>query len=464
MNKEFQFSKKWYFPIFLYGIYICFLNIFMYLTSVGDDLQFFELYNGLSLNEVIDVLLKKYKTWSSRYLIEATIGIINAFFNRIWFIIFNIFFFILMLYSFIKLIYDDVKSEGVYVLTGIFLLFPITILYSAGWLATLINYLWPASCALYSSLLIKNMILKRSISKIQLILGIFALIYAINPEQNAAVFTVVTAIVFFYSIYSRKYIGLSLFMFVLSSVMLVSILLSPGNDHRYIVERSVYFPNIDMISLIEKLDLGFMFISSSLFYSPNLMLLILCILIFLVIRKRYDNFWVKFLSIVPLAVIVLFGFLNIYLSQIIDVKIIPFVKGFADGGRYPGVLTLDNFDSVVSYVPSVVAIIATLFLMFSIYYSLCFKSKLLSLFISFLFILGVGAGTIMGFSPPMYSYRTHTVVYVCLMIVIGFLYSLNEDILDSKDKSIFKIILLICVAVSVSIQSISIMSAYDRFY
>lgn len=462
MNKIYTLKNKWYFPVILFGIYFCFIHFFIYFANYNDDAYYTKKFNELSLIEVFKHFNSKLETWSSRYLVEYTIALFYSVLNRFWFAILDVFILILFLYSFIKLIYENVKIESAYFLTGISLLFPIIIMSSAGWLVTTINFLWPASFALYSSLLLKNIILDKYISKYQLVFGILAFIYAVNAEQMSAVLTVITALLFFYSIYKKQNIKLISFMFIISTVHLLYHLLCPGNTSRAKVEMR-WFPDYDMITFVEKIELGFMQIAANMFYAPNLMYLILCLLVFIIIYKKYNDFWVRFLSSVPLAVILIFGFFNKFISSIYNnFNLIPSLKGFAIGDKYTGIVSFDNFSAVTSYVPVMLAVISVLFLAAAIYYCLCFKSKLLSLFMSLIYLLGIGAGSIIGFSPTVYvsHYRTHTIVYLCLMVVIGFIYSKNEDTMDSKSKTVLKTVLLIAVILSLIIQSEKIMNIY----
>ena len=232
MNKIYTIKNKWYFPIILFSIYMLFIHIFIYFTNFGDDARWTKSFNGLSLSEVFIKISNKLETWSSRYLIEYTIALFYAMLNRFWFAVSNFFIFILFLYSFIKLVYEDITIENTYFLTGIFLLFPIGIFSTAGWLATLINFLWPASFALYASLLLKNIILDKDISKHQLIFGLLAFIYAVNVEQISAVFTIITALLLFYSVYKKNNVKLVSLMFLISIVNLIHHLLSPANANR----------------------------------------------------------------------------------------------------------------------------------------------------------------------------------------------------------------------------------------
>lgn len=476
MNKIYTLKNKWYFPVILFGIYFCFIHFFIYFTNFGDDAGFAKGYNdptlpislrkglhGLSLIEAMKLITDKLETWSSRYLVEYTIALFYSVLNRFWFAILDVFILILFLYSFIKLIYENVKIENAYFLTGISLLFPIIIMSSAGWLVTTINFLWSASFALYSSLLLKNIILDKYISKYQLVFGILAFIYAVNAEQMSAVFTVITALLLFYCIYKKQNIKQISFMFIISAFSLLHHLLSPANANRAKLETIRFFPDYDMITFAEKIELGFMQIAANMFYAPNLIYLILCLLVFIIIYKKYNDFWVRFLSSVPLAVILIFGFFNKFISSIYNnFNLIPSLKGFAIGDKYTGIVSFDNFSAVTSYVPVMLAVISVLFLAAAIYYCLCFKSKLLSLFMSLIYLLGIGAGSIMGFSPTVYvsHYRTHTIVYLCLMVVIGFIYSKNEDTMDSKSKTVLKTVLLIAVILSLIIQSEKIMNIY----
>lgn len=464
MNKIDSLRHRWYFPIILVGIYLCFIHIFIYFANYHDDVAFAKAYHGLSLFEAFNKATSKLESWSSRYIIEYQITIFYTILNRLWFVILDIFVLILFLYSLIKLVCDKVDNkDDVYIISGFFLLFPMSIISAVGWLGPSINFVWPISFALYSSLLLKNILLNENSTKIQYFIGVLSFIYAVNAEQVSAVYTIVITLLLVYNIYNKKYNKLMFFMFTFSIINLLFHLIWKGNASRKVMETINWFPNFEMITYIEKIELGFMQIAANIFYAPNLMNLILCVLIFLIIWQRYKDFWILFLSSFPLAVIMLFGFFNNFFSSIYhNFNMIPTLKGFLDSGKYDGVVSFDNFFKLTSYFPVILAVVSVLFLAVAIYYSLAHKSKPLSLFMSFIYLLGIGGSSIMGFSPTIYAsaYRTQTIVYLCIMIVLGFIYYNNRGFLDNKYKRLFKIILLIAVILSIIIQSEHII---DRF-
>ena len=78
MNKIDSLRHRWYFPIILVGIYLCFIHIFIYFANYHDDVAFAKAYHGLSLFEAFNKATSKLESWSSRYIIEYQIITKNA--------------------------------------------------------------------------------------------------------------------------------------------------------------------------------------------------------------------------------------------------------------------------------------------------------------------------------------------------------------------------------------------------
>ena len=148
-------------------------------VAVGDDLVYFKtLLDGRSLFEI---LLHRYRTWSSRLAIEAVlIPIVHC--TWLWRILDTV------ILASIPVLLDkllDADERMRWYIAAFVLLYPFSDMMSAGWISTTTNYLWPLWCILFLGVLIKRAMHGGQLRWYEGISGIIACIYASREEQWA---------------------------------------------------------------------------------------------------------------------------------------------------------------------------------------------------------------------------------------------------------------------------------------
>ena len=108
----------------------------------NDSVTYFSKIFGT--DKLINILMNRYDTWTSRVIIEAVLFPIST--NVLIWKICNILMYILFIYSILCL-----TNYKYYKITFCLLLnYPIIEMSSAGWIATYVNYFWPLSAGTYA--------------------------------------------------------------------------------------------------------------------------------------------------------------------------------------------------------------------------------------------------------------------------------------------------------------------------
>ena len=91
----------------------------------------------------------RYLTWTSRVLIEMTLGFIFKISGYLW-VIGNVCMITLIGYSISKLFVSEDKKQMNIMILFLIMLYPIERMAGAGWAATTVNYIWPLATGLFS--------------------------------------------------------------------------------------------------------------------------------------------------------------------------------------------------------------------------------------------------------------------------------------------------------------------------
>lgn len=169
-------------------------------------------------------------------------------------------------------------------------------LYSAGYIATTLNYTWPLFFGVLHFYLVKKYVFfKNNLSKIQKIviygIMIFALLFAINNEIMLLVVSGVYFLIIFYCSYNKVKIPNSiLIMLFIIFLGFLNVLLCPGNHLRYSSEIKTWFPDYYTLTLINKIDLGISVLFNKILLSHGLISLcfigILTFLVYFTSKKK----------------------------------------------------------------------------------------------------------------------------------------------------------------------------------
>lgn len=457
MNRIYKAIPEIYRPICVIIALQIIVHSFLGFYTYGDDVLMQEM---LKNEDLLSFTLDWYNTWSSRVIINGIVVLLASVNVMAWKVL-DIFFIVLIPYSLVELTGSKYKTE-LWVLSGsLFFLYPFTHQNSAGWVTTTISYLWPVSLALYGFLVLKREITTEKVKISMLVLGVLAQIVACNAEQMAVVYSVVTFVVFVYVCSHKKPKVFPALMFLISVLSIVFHLTCPGNAARNIAAIKLCDADFEMLTLIEKLQLGFGETMSLFLYAPNMIYLALCILLCIVIWMKRSDWGSRIAAAIPLLVVIGVGFTNI----VPEVSIFhPMsVDGYFSTEVYGGLVNITNFNFLSSYLPMAVMIICMSMNIIAIFISI--DNIYISLLSVVIYCCSIGSGMIMGFSPTLYasSSRPYTISFFALIAIIMFVYSNNREYLkDTFAKKSITVVAGMAGVYFVS-QLINIVMLYENY-
>ncbi|MDR3046228.1 MAG: hypothetical protein LBU51_01265, partial [Bacteroidales bacterium] len=253
--------------------------------------------------------VSRYGSWSSRLLIES----ITAYFSvhYIQFIVMIFLISLLFMTSIIRLLELNDQKYRQYrlvILMIALLFFPINSVFDgAGVIPTMTNYYVPMCLMAYVLLVIKQE------SKLySYLLKLLSFILVVMQEQ----FALLAAIIFMVVIVDRliqKLPTIRYLPFLLFSMLgILSAKLSPGNAVRNAREIKERFPDFENVSLIRKLDIGFIRMSYDLLFQGQItlffILVLISILIFAMLKRKFN----QVVGLITLLAIIILPYLNIW--------------------------------------------------------------------------------------------------------------------------------------------------------
>lgn len=390
----------------------------------GDALQFKSDIKSFNYH-YLSFAIFRYKNWSSRFLIES----ITAYFSvhNIQFLLLMFCLSFLFMYAIIQLIgFNDSRYHQYKIIIAILALFffPINLLFEgAGIIATMANYYVPMCLMAYVLLIFKQ------VSKTY-ILQLLAFLFAIQQEQFALLGLIIFSVAIGYQIYHKlsavKYIP----FFVLSIGGILSAKLSPGNAIRNAVETRVRFPEFQSISLLRKLDMGFIKMSYDLLFnglvSLFFILMLISILILSIVRKKHHQ--------------------SIGLSTIILIIVLPYLQLWTPASKIK--IIYDTFpkdtkgnvlsatgQSIVTTFPDLTLLILFIGIMLMTWTVLTTYRDRIIVFT--LLIGGVATKMLLSLSPTIYISGIRTfipMIFTSFLITIYFIKLMLDQIIPQHEQ------------------------------
>lgn len=256
MNKDKKINLDYVlYPIYM-GVTLLICYFFANAKMVGDDIANHKAHLD-SIYAIIHQVSNMYQTWSSRIFVN-TIMFIFENIPYYWFgIVTGLLIFFAMI-SFDRLTNKLVKQSlfKQVVIAIAFLLIPFYYFETAGWIATIVTYLYPVlllSIGLCLILTFKQWYLN--------IFGMLLLLIAFNNEQLLVMSLVVAVtMLVYYFLHDKKLlkdVKLKLFLIGLPLIVNFTIVaMCPGNSARKVAETRRWFPRFANLTSLEKFDVG----------------------------------------------------------------------------------------------------------------------------------------------------------------------------------------------------------------
>lgn len=373
-------------------------------VAVGDDLVYFKtLLDGRSLFEI---LLHRYRTWSSRLAIEAVlIPIVHC--TWLWRILDTV------IFASIPVLLDkllDADERMRWYIAAFVLLYPFSDMMSAGWISTTTNYLWPLWCILFLGVLIKKAMHGGRLRWYEGISGIIACVYASSQEQVAVILLLIFVLYIVHFWGEKRYkLPLLYTMCGINVASLTAILLCPGNAIRKLQEVEGRMPEFAGLTFGEKLYMGLVNIERIFIANVNnLFLVIVATLTVLVYVKTKDY---RRTLISGLPVLVLFG------QSVIRMSHVRFANIFV----VPEQATHWDLHNPATYLPLLLLAVCVFGILYALYQLMRENPKA---YICMALLLGCGlaSGVVMGFSPTIYASADRPYIYLYFILIFSCLW------------------------------------------
>lgn len=397
-NKQYSWAS-FPFIILFFLLLVLFLSVDL---GFGDDLAFKVYYDNFP-QSIINI----YNTWSSRILIHTISIFLVSFPTVVWRLLCPILFTI----SGITLsqIFKKRDSFTFNLIISLLLIFFLSIdTQSAGWIVTTTTYHWPIIFSLFPIYFLVKEYYGENISIKYKFLVIFSLIYSCNHEVIALIifFIYLFALLIIPRIRNGVFFWFQL-LIIFSSIFFA--ILNPGNGMRYEIDIWYYFPGFNSLTVFQKIDIG---ISNCIkfFFEPNFLLLVFELIVFVALSRKYKQLYIKILSLYPMIIQLLFGFLNRFNGQINNN-----INTIANFSTEYGYLDVDKYPSLLGPIAFLVGTNVILCLIIGL--NLLFEDKVFKTFVPLLFCLGLSSRIGMGFSATIIASANRTALFMFFIIL-----------------------------------------------
>lgn len=301
MRDKWKKCKEWQWAAI--GLILFYLPFHIILTpDYWDDAVFGKVWaewNG----DLIAYTIERYRIHSSRITIELMLPILTVLPAVIWKIL-DLLMILLLYYDLRWLIRKFLKVEFKHQdlwLAALLCAFPFSIMAQTGWMATTANYLWVIALAGYAiTRIIKAALLHEQITVWEIAGSGAAVLYSASFESMAAILLILLVGTIIFSLRSHNRIPAVVWVCgMVTVVLLIYILLCPGNHIRVVSDAENWMPDYFELSFLDKLRMGilssfmhFVSIPSPLFFILNLLIGICAY------RKETGK---RILSLIPMA-------------------------------------------------------------------------------------------------------------------------------------------------------------------
>lgn len=387
------------------------------LDYYGDDYVFRDLLMG---NGLIETLSIRWETWTSRLIIESILLLVT---QNIWiWKILNSIILVILVHAISRLSFVNI-SVGRLILTFLIAhLYPFNDMYSAGWMATTVNFLWPLTLMTVAFIPVRKLIAGNiTINNKTLFIYTICAIISVNNEQVAFITLLVGFLSFGYIRFIKKtknFYPLILGIIALISVGIISI--CPGNQIRTTTDISIYSPHWDLMHFYDKMFIAIQTTSAVLLKNTYILGIALSLLLTIGLYR-------KKLSIDSI-------FIFLFFAVLLSIRFICNIRG---------TIILPLF----AYQPSETSLYYPFFssiLLFLLHFTVLFSFPYLvwrllgndSIPIIVLLLIGIASRLLVGLSPTFLASGNRTMIFYYFALLYSIVY-MTKTLIEYKG-SIYK--------------------------
>ncbi|MBQ7505880.1 MAG: hypothetical protein IJT05_01000 [Lachnospiraceae bacterium] len=420
-------NPKWkpYIPILVLFVVILVFHLFLWEHPDLDTARFFA--RVLKKRTLLEFLLKRYDSWSSRLVIEGFL-VLLAKKLFLWKLLDSLLF-PLLAASLAFLLNGTVKNTRLnWLVVGAILMYPFGEMQSAGWTATTMNYFWPLVLGIFSCTAPAVLLYHEKRPKWwHTALAVAAAIYACNMEQMCGVLFFVYIALFVLILKKQRKISFETILLFAADVMnLILILLCPGNGVRMVKElETTLTEGFQRMSLADKVSYALNDTCTKL-VDEGFVFLVVTVALFLLLCMKTKS--------LPKRLIALFApFLALYRAVL--------------SGVFPSLTLLMLEDPVLTREtgaePSAWAMCLLWFaLLASVGATIFFLSgsRTEGLLLVLLFFVGVCSRLVVGLSPSLENSTYRTFIYLDFILLFVMLWNINRsEIKEGRGQDICRL-------------------------
>lgn len=423
-NKKNNFLKKYYMFMILF---IFVLAYFMLTKKANDDLDCLKDLVGRSLK---DYLIYRYNNWSSRLIIDGMMIMLCKNVKYKVFCVLNAATYVVMTIIISKIFNKEQNKNINIFLCFLVLLYPLSHLGSAGYIATSINYLLPLTCLFYSMYVVLQIINNKKFSKISYIIAIITTLIACNMEQTCITFV---ALLFFIEIFSiikkknKKKDWYIIVLFAIAIIELIFIAKCPGNSVRYNSEIKARYNNYANYGLKEKIYLGIIPTASEIL-NQKIIFTVFALLLMIYTFGKSKNKILRTLSVIDFSFFLLMGTFSNLTKTI-----------YQNSSKFFEIINSQDIYGNSIALPNLICLAIILFVSLSLIYLLyeVFDHKLEY---PLILIVGFASRIMMGFSPTIFAScsRTAIILYFSALVLSLIIYRELYNDKNIKEKKIIE--------------------------
>ena len=242
-----------------------------------------------------------WTTWSSRIFVNYFVFFFNDDRELLWALCMGGAM-LLLLWS-LYYICTNYRSQNLALLIAVLALaFPYTEFCTAGWISTTVTYFFPTALGIYCLTAIKKAYERVTCRAWEYASYSLSLVFAANNEQMAVVLFAAYFAAAGYFLYRKRNHAIIWFFFLLSSASLALHFLAPGNAARSAHEMQYRFQTFDMMSFMDKAELGLSTTIRWLFFGGNLFVVFICVVLMIMMFERYQSPFYRTLALIPVVV------------------------------------------------------------------------------------------------------------------------------------------------------------------
>ncbi len=411
-----------------YIVSLLFALLLSFAFMGGDDVASMRLEGGTLAGYWLHSL-ELYQTQTARVLINFPIFIFTDHPPVFWAIYMGICLLVLMSAFSLLFVDREYRREGNHFIACMVMMFPFSVLYEAGWISTATTYLASAAFGFMALVPVRKAVYGEPFRWWEYILFAACLIYGANLEQMMAVLLACYTVAVLVLAFRKKTCPYLIVLLVLCILSAAFILLCPGNGARTDMEINTKYPPFAMLNLIDKAELGYSTALKWLLFDNNVFMAVSCILLALLIWKKYQDRFYRLLALFPVCVTLLTGPFSSAAETMF-----PYLACLKQDIPYYGLVNAANRGGILEFgrfflMSLTVMTILAEFVLLADDAGTCLAAMILLL-------AGTASRVVLGFSPTIFASgnRTCSIMSFCIIGAVVLIYMHNIRRLQLSER------------------------------